>query len=484
MMTNDTQESTLTPQWHPDSSRKIIERIIVKGKLNLETPAHFGTGEQNGTELIILEDALTNKPLLPGASIAGALRHYLWERTHGYRNGDDQTDTTIAGRLFGTALDVGHGQQSRVVIDDALGEGHLVIRDGVKIEGDTRTAEDGALFSIQVWERDTSFDLHFELCIYESDNNAKELIQAFASALKALHDGEIRLGARKHRGYGRVIGQDWVVNHYDFRQANALVDWLTGTSVTNIVGDFFAKAEGFTDKRHYFRIDAELYLCDSILIRTESGLVDSTHLTSNGEPVVSGTSIAGALRGRALKIANYISLDAPELINDMFGRHGGDGSEVNDDDISYQASRIIVDEHLIQNPLFDLIQNRVKIDRFTGGAFDTALFEEQPVFAKADTIVSIRIELRFPFDEKERAQVNAQAGLLLLLLKDLWTEDLPIGGESNIGRGRLRGKSATIYWKQNDNPAIEIEFNERGLVTNDEAQGLQELVDGLWGGQA
>ncbi len=34
---------------------------------------------------------------------------------------------------------------------------------------------------------------------------------------------------------------------------------------------------------------------------------------------------------------------------------------------------------------------------------------------------------------------------MLLLLKDLWTGDLPIGGESSVGRGRLKGLSATLH---------------------------------------
>ncbi len=42
------------------------------------------------------------------------------------------------------------------------------------------------------------------------------------------------------------------------------------------------------------------------------------------------------------------------------------------------------------------------------------------------------------------ARDDARIGLLLLVLKDLWTGDLPLGGESSVGRGRLRGLSATI----------------------------------------
>jgi len=37
-------------------------------------------------------------------------------------------------------------------------------------------------------------------------------------------------------------------------------------------------------------------------------------------------------------------------------------------------------------------------------------------------------------------------GLLLLLLKDLWTGDLPLGGESSVGRGRLKGKTASLVY--------------------------------------
>ena len=37
-----------------------------------------------------------------------------------------------------------------------------------------------------------------------------------------------------------------------------------------------------------------------------------------------------------------------------------------------------------------------------------------------------------------------EVGLLLLLLKDLWTGDLPIGGESGVGRGRLAGLRAEV----------------------------------------
>jgi hypothetical protein len=100
-----------------------------------------------------------------------------------------------------------------------------------------------------------------------------------------------------------------------------------------------------------------------------------------------------------------------------------------------RSSRLIVSETVIENPV-NLVQNRIRIDRFTGSVYGTGLFNEQPVFGKNDTLVAIDLTLRNPQD--------AEIGLLLLLLKDLWTGDLPLGGEVGIGRGRLKGVEAVI----------------------------------------
>lgn len=64
------------------NARKITKRIVIEGDSVLETPTRFGNGDRDGlTDLTISRDALDGRPLLPGASIAGALRSYL--RTRG-----------------------------------------------------------------------------------------------------------------------------------------------------------------------------------------------------------------------------------------------------------------------------------------------------------------------------------------------------------------------------------------------------------------
>jgi CRISPR/Cas system CSM-associated protein Csm3 (group 7 of RAMP superfamily) len=473
---------TESRKWHPDSSRQIHKRFVITGKLVLDTPASFSNGETTGTEIIILEDALEGKPLLPGASLAGALRHYLLTREQGYRTSDTskKRNKTLATLLFGEALDDGtERMESRVIVNDALGEGKLTRREGVKIAGDTRTADEGMLFSAQVWAAGTIFDLRFELILYENDDNhADYLIGAFAAALQALGTGKIPLGGRKQRGYGRLHVDDWRVCFYDMTNPVALSAWLCNELYSDDGQDFFALAETLTDKRQYVRIEATLQLCDSILIRASSDFADNEHLTSDNKPVLSGTSLAGALRARALKIAKTVNRNyADTIVDDLFGKHGAADNEK----APMSASRIRVEEHRIEGGVFNYIQNRVKIDRFTGGAFETALFTERPLFADGDTRVHVNLELCYPDDGEKHALLDAQTGLLLLVLKDLWTEDLALGGEASIGRGRLKGQAATLQFKfaDNDEPII-IDLNEQGLSQTQHLDAMQTYVDTLW----
>lgn len=463
--------------WRPESSRKIKDRYVIVGKMVLDTPAAFSTGETTGTEAVILQDALEHRPLIPGASMAGALRQYLLARQFGYRARDKsgKADSSLAIQLFGEALNEDTYLQSRVIVYDALGKGRLTNREGVKIAGETRTADEGMLFSSQVWEAGTTFDLRFELVIYDGDDEAN-LLQALAGTLLALEKGEIALGGRKHRGYGRVHVENWQVCKYLLASPTDLAAWLNDEIVNNAATDFFSRGAHLVDNRQYVRVEAVMQLCDSMLIRQTSSIADQEYLKSNGRPVLSGTSLAGAMRARALKIANTLKPhSAVELVDDLFGMHGADG-----DSDSLSASRVRIEEHPIEGGQTQLIQNRVKIDRFTGGAFESALFSEIPVFARdGSTWVHVNFELRYPADTDQHRRLDAQAGLLLLTLKDMWTEDLPVGGEASIGRGRLKGISGTVHI-HSASGGFKVHLDEKGLTEKEQVAKLNGYVATLW----
>ncbi len=476
--------------WSADESGKIITRIVIEGDLILETPAHFGNGDGDDlTDMPLLVDALDERtPLLTGASIAGALRSCLRAREVGsakaFPDPREEKDNAALGAerksmtvgLFGGSRADDEGKPSSLIVDDALGRSVGVeMREGVKINPMSRTAQEDALFDVEVWPAGTIFPLRLELIVREKDD-ANALKQALVSALEGFSDGSITLGARKRRGYGRVRVQNWRVKTYDLTRVEGLLMWIAGGNealttppVINLK-DALGVKELMADQRAEFQILATCSLDGSLLIRSGGGKddvgPDMIHLRSrqsNGsiEPILSGTSLAGALRSRALKIAQTIGEreKAQALIKELFGK-------------TEQASRVIVGESILLNARTDLVQNRVSIDRFTGGARETALYNEQPAFGSEDTFVQLDIRLVNP--------VTLEMGLLLLLLKDIWTGDLPLGGESSVGRGRLKGKHATVVFRQNKKPRVwEIHANGDALLITGKKQQLEDCVTQL-----
>ncbi|NUQ01877.1 MAG: hypothetical protein HUU35_18690, partial [Armatimonadetes bacterium] len=84
--------------WQPEQSRRIRKRIVVTGQLELVTPAHLGNGDgDEQVDLPLLRETTfasklgDERPILTGASLAGALRSYLRCREQGWRQAETAT---------------------------------------------------------------------------------------------------------------------------------------------------------------------------------------------------------------------------------------------------------------------------------------------------------------------------------------------------------------------------------------------------------
>ena len=156
---------------HHTNTRSVDERLLISGRLVLETPAHFGgsEGDDSSLDMTLLRDELDGRALLPGATLAGALRNYLRQRLYGYMGGED--GATIV--LFGPARTSGEddtSDQSAVILDDSWAENERIsLRDGVRIDPRTRTAfqdeSGGAKFDMELLEAGTVFPLHIEVTL-------------------------------------------------------------------------------------------------------------------------------------------------------------------------------------------------------------------------------------------------------------------------------------------------------------------------------
>lgn len=511
--------------------RSIIERVIVRGELVLQSPAHFGGAEADAlTDMPVLLDEVDSQPLLPGTSIAGALRNYLREVQvgNGVKIPKKNIDTEDAFKtereraatlLFGGFRGDDEGEQSPLVVEDAIGSlSDFELRDGVSIEAETRTAKDSQKFDIQLLGAGTSFPLQFELAITEPPESMHlsyekyraKLLNALATALKGFEESAITLGLRKRRGFGKCHVAGWEVTFYNLKDKQGLLDWLSSDrgwverpkpSLKPIKESLSAK-ELIKDERKRATLKATFGIDGTLLIRSGFGdlgaRADTVHLHAtrkkgtdiSNTPVIPGTSWAGILRHRALKIARTLSDDKPKLdkdkkpvvdkngklvpevqdfIDGMFGPsviEEKSEEKFNKEREPVKASRISIEESEVKQAE-SLEITRVAIDRFTGGAYEGALFTEQPLVGAKDSEVELVLTLRSPDDP--------EIGLLLLLLKDLWTGDLPIGGESGVGRGRLRGKHANLTYGSGNWEIIGNEDGSLQLPAN--TQRLEDFVD-------
>lgn len=481
-------------------SRQVKERIFISGKLVLQSPTHLGNGDTSGvTDIGLLRDALTGAPLLTGTSITGALRNYMREVELGYGVGEEAKGKHLVERLFGyVGEDVADAKkenkpiasiESWLMVDDAIGvlpkDNPVEIRDGVALEAKTRTAKDGAKYDIELLAAGTVFPLHLELWLTEEN---LDVLPWLAKALQGLEQGHIHLGMRKRRGYGRCKVTGWKFERFAMNDVARVVAWLNYQMPDAVVATDFkpdiakeleVKFVG-TDARELFQMKATFKLASSLLIRADSGKADApdmVHLkNAAGKPVLPGTSLAGSVRARAGRIARTLKGAAgDDLVKGMFGWHD------NDDPDSASGSRMLVQESVVENPIANLVQNRVKIDRFTGGAYPGALFSQQPLFARTEepTTVEVNLSLR-KLATMDDEWFKAEVGLLLLVLKDLWTGDLPLGGERSVGRGRLEGQTATLMINGRPNP-ITIHTNADGNLSFPDggAQELEGFVNAL-----
>lgn len=166
----------------------------------------------------------------------------------------------------------------------------------------------------------------------------------------------------------------------------------------------------------------------------------------NGDDyVIPGTSIKGVIRNRAINILRYLSNYNEEKVISFIDDLMGHGKKVDKDgNNKLLRSRLYVNEiYLKKNNFVSAKQPRTRIDSFTGGVFYGNLFGDEPIWQidKSKTMISINLRIR--------KCTEAEAGLMLLILKDLWLGNLAIGGGKSIGRGTFKGNNCLIKYQGN-----------------------------------
>ncbi len=468
----------------------VVRRLYARGKWRLGSAAHFGGDETEIADMCLLKDMNSN-PFIPGASLAGAARSFLARKCltwTDYKEGLPNEPQTLKDFFGGADKE---DRMSALIVADATCVSEQVatsIRDGVRIDAKSGSAADKAKFDVEVVDRGAEFELEF-LCIIRDGDDQSEYEKLFFALLHGFKQGDIRLGARTQRGYGRGQVDCWNIRDLQMNNPEHVIAWLSGDVWNSDQGKTKLIPSPLpTDQRRFFRIEADFELRTSLLIRSSSedlkglnNIPDTTHLHSNGKPVIPGTSFAGAFRHRAALIANALGWQKknkdPDAVCDMFGPvHKQDEKPEETQQTDLWASRVLIEERLVKK-VEPVWQNRVAIDRFTGGSLQSALFNEKPVYPvslKEQRKTNVR--LRLTLEEPEKAEI----GLLLLTLRDFWHGQTALGGETSNGRGTLQGIKAQLKFKCSDSPVPKVwqllDTDKRMTIEKDDEGFLQSCV--------
>lgn len=393
---------------------KIVKVIEVKCVLKAALPLIIGSGDDEYTDMEIIKDD-DRKPYIPGTAIAGVMRHYT----------DDPDDPKVFSE----------DRLSPIYTYDCEAIKYKIsVRDGVELD-ENKVSKRTAKYDYEIIEAGAEFKLRFDLIIREKNQfdlttreknpkeknskipHEKDIIECAKKFISSVENKEIYIGAKSKRGFGRVE--------------------IDGTIEVSDE-EYFNKYDGeFKFIHEYDVLSVKLELQGGIMIRKYNDLpdeIDYVQLNSNGKPVIPGTTWDGAIRHRTEDIFTGLSKYDNGLILKFIERVFG--SKMKED--QGQASLVIFEESTIDGGV-DLPQTRVKIDRFTGGAVDSALYTEKPHYIGETTLV-----IKYPKDK------HYIVGLLLPALEDLCRGYLAVGGETSIGRGIFKGDKILLNGKAFD----------------------------------
>lgn len=389
----------------------IDKKIYYFVKFRTKSPLSIGSGLEELTDHDILKDA-DGKPFIPATSLAGVMLHYLERDEKEIFNPKKNNEKILSPYFISDAILTKNTGTS--------------IRDGIKV-GEDNIVVDGAKYDIEILETGSEFSFRIELTIREKakEEKMKNIVDKILFNLNA---GNILLGMKSKRGFGKVEIIDCYKKVFTKENLEDLLNFSKFDYKQYEKYEINTKIEN----TKFDTIEIGLKQLGGLSIRSYSakaGDVDFKLLTSNKKPVVPGSSWAGIIR----KQVNYY--------NDILAKQGYEYDIDKWFGYVYEeetkASSIIIEESTIENSK-QFILKRNKIDRFSGGSAESALYNEEAVF---NGELSLKIKINKNIGTEKNTYI---IGLISLVIKDIANGLLAVGGQTAIGRGILEVKSIKI----------------------------------------
>lgn len=362
---------------------------------------------------------------------------------------------------------------------------HAPIRQHAKINHRGVT-EDKGKFDEEVVPKGARFCFEMELMSDpKSEEELAQYKQDFKDLLRKLRADGFRVGGKSRNGFGKikVVGKACLYRELDLSLPADLDLYLKKSASLADEWDGFEplKLEKPQESR-YTRYKLEItpkdflffgsgfgnedvdhsYIKERFVEWNEEGNIGRWH-SHDHSLVVPASSVKGALAHRTAYYYNKeCGIFAENLSPEDFNKHVGKrnkavfalfGCEGNEDETqpTKDPTGERTDGKRRGHVLFaDIIRNKeektdkkihnhVKIDRFTGGAIDGALFDEEALIVHPDEPEKLELELLVDVDER----INEDQRIIPAFeeaLKDVCKGMLPLGGNVNKGYGQFEGK--------------------------------------------
>ncbi|MEP7341949.1 MAG: RAMP superfamily CRISPR-associated protein [Acidobacteriota bacterium] len=307
-------------------SRRIASRLKITGRLVACGPLHIGGANGNADVDLALAENGNGQLYVPGTSLAGPLRAWLLQQVdtnagEARREWQKKIDGIWGFQEPGEAGGESKGIASFVIVEDGLVKlpagAAIETRDGVGIDRVTGAAATHVKYNRAVLPAGSEIEFEMTVEIEERNSTARSHLIA---ALQALQRGEIRFGASKTRGLGKVTLKDRIVREQHLLSFGGMLNALRGNDEALDAKDLITQLLPGAPTLH---VKIDWAPRGPLMVKAERDgvAVDMLPLVSaKGSDltfVLPGSSIKGALRNQAERIVRTVSgISAPMQKND------------------------------------------------------------------------------------------------------------------------------------------------------------------------
>lgn len=490
--------------------RNLDSVICIKGDLVAETPVHSGGFRDSVFTDLPLAVNGKDKVYFPGSAIAGPLR--AWWRSA--CSECPELEDKVWGRVEEQGGNNGGWASILLVHDAPLKDIDLDRAQHVAIDPWSGTAADNKKFDRELAPVEARFRLCLELqrpaeeygpTKAMDDCTWKKIQSVLRGMLEDLRYGEIRFGADKSRGRGKLILKNEKISSRDL--GSGILDTLLKDACPKTISEFFGNTKSIRPSRQQLKLYLKCQPVAPVMQRheAEGTAVDMLPAVAiegdKRKPFLSGTGIKGAFRAQSARILRTVlgcecadedSLDL-ELVGALYGKKSehdsqsppdghpkpgqgavsfddyrmdrplclGDWQRLLREDTNSEAERLAHFHKKAQGTKWENFRPvaHVAIDRWTGGAADDFLFSRlEPELDEMDITATIDFERIAPPLEwwvvpcgcapKGKQELvlfrRAAFALFLLTLRDFARGRIPLGYGVNRGLGDLDLKQATF----------------------------------------